>query len=529
MHTKLTVQCASFVAALIGSTASAFGAAPSFKRHDQRHEHEEQDHYRDQGAHPHEVRGPGVALQSRALLDKAGNTEFELTTGQLDSAALPPGNINEIKLRAKRPEGQREFEKEFEHLRQGGYAHYQLKGLVHNDLLNVRAEVGVESNRGVENNRGEEGHGEEGHQDVNLKLQDVVRYRPDVAVQKLDYPPVARPGTAVQFSATIAERMGDLGAHADCVLLVDGKQVDVASGIWVDAASVVTCRWSYSFSTSGLHTVAARIQNAVPGDYDPSNNEVGGQIQIQNPALIFYSSSAFESTTLTDKVVDTYASGLATVPDKHQHDSSTQSSQGRYFSGQIPSALNLPLKNVGYSDSSGGSALMAVNYSGLAADSTSPSTDPAYTTVSLIQRYDDTTQGWMTLQIYKNAATGAGLTTVDWSWDAGDVTYHSDGYCKSTAGGYRCVGGDYTLNFNNTATSGVRVALAANYSANVAVDDGTAYSAQPSMDLVSTPSTSTSQPLTCVRQPTGGPGMGKICTQSSTTSTSKSGNTARLQ
>jgi hypothetical protein len=505
MPTKLTVHCASFFAALIGSTASAFGAAPGFQRHDQGHQHEEQEHYRDRGAHPQEVRGPGVALQSRTLLDKAGTTDFELTTGQLDSAAVPPGNLNEIKLRAVRPEGQAKFEREFEHLRNGGYAHYALTGLAHGELVNVKTEVGVEGYRG-----------EEGHQDVELKLQDVVKYRPDIVVQKLDYPTVARPGTAVQFSATIAERMGDVGAHADCALLVDGKQVDAANGIWVDASSVVTCRWSYTFSTSGLHTVAARVQNTVPGDYDSSNNELGGQIQIQNPASIFYSSSAFESSRVTDSTVDYYASALATVPDKHQHDSSVQFSQGRYFSGQIPSALNLPLKTVGYSDSSGSTALMSVGYSNLPADSTSPSTDPAYTTMSLIERYDDTTKGWLWVRIYKNAATGAGLTTVDWSWDAGEATYHSDGFCKSTAGGYTCVNGDYTLNFNNTAATGARVALAANYAANVAVDDGTTYSAKPSMDLVST-SYSSGQPLTCQRQSLGGPGMGKICTQSSNT------------
>lgn len=517
MSTRMTVHCAAFVAALIGSTTSSFGAAPRFQRHDQQHDHEEQEHYRDQGAHPQEVQGPGVALQSRALLDKAGTTDFELTTGHLDSAAVAPGNINGIKLRAERPEGQKDFKREFEHLRNGGYAHYALTSLAHNELVNVKAEVDVEGYRG-----------EEGHEDVDLKLQDVVKYRPDIIVQKLDYPPVARPGTAVQFSATIAERMGDVGAHADCVLLVDGQQVDAANGIWVDAASVVTCRWSYTFSTSGMHTVGARVQNAVPGDYDPSNNELSGQIQIQNPAAIFYSSAAFESATVTDKTVDTYASALATVPDAHQHDSSVQSFQGRYFSGQIPSALNLPLKNVSYSDSSGGSALTTVGYSNLAADSTSPSTDPAYTTTSLIQRYDSTTKGWLTIQIYRNAATGAGLTTVDWSWDAGDATYHSDGYCKSTAGGYRCIGGDYTVNFNNTSTTGLRVALGSNYAANVAVDDGTNYSAQPSMDLASTTS-STSQPLTCQRLNVGGPGMGKICSQSSTTSTTRSGSAARLQ
>jgi hypothetical protein len=189
--------------------------------------------------------------------------------------------------------------------------------------------------------------------------------------------------------------------------------------------------------------------------------------------------------------------------------------------------VNLPLKSAGYSDSSGGAALLSVNYTNLAADRTIASDNAAYTTMSLIQRYDDTTKGWMTVRVYKSAATGAGLTTVDWSWDAGDATYHSDGYCKSSSI-YTCVGGDYTLNFNNTTTTGVRLALASNYAANVTVDDGTAYTAQPSMDLLTTSSTS-SQPQTCVRQNTGGPGMGKICTLSSVTSTSKGGSAARFQ
>lgn len=521
MFTKFTVQRASFVAALICSTTSAIAASPRFQRHDPRHENEEQEHYRDQGAHPQKATAKGIVLQSRALLDKAGTTYFELTTGQLDSTALPPGNINEVKLRAVRPEGKRgegkkEWQKEFEDLRNGGYVLFPLTGLAHNELLDVKAEVGVEGYRG-----------EEGHQDVNLKLQDVVKYRPDMVVQKLDYAAVARPGTAVQFSATIAEGMGDVGGHADCVLRVDGQQVDAAKGIWVDAAGVVTCRLSYTFPTSGMHAVSVRVENCCPADYDAANNELSGQIQIQNPAQIFYSSSAFESTTVTDKLVDTYASALATVPDKEQHDTSTQIWQGRYFSGQIPSAINLPLKNVGYSDSSGGSPLLSVNFSNLAADATTASDNALYTTMSVIQRYDDTTKGWMTVRVYRNAATGDGLTTVDWAWDAGDATYHSDGYCKSSSI-YTCIGGDYTLNRTTTTTTGLRVALAANYAANVAVDDGTQYTAQPSMDLVST-SASRSSPTVCVRQNTGGPGMGKICTTSSITSTSRSGSASKLQ
>src|ERR671937_31345 len=81
------------------------------------------DHYRDRGAKPSKAAALGVSAQSRALLDKSGKTDFELTTGQLDSSATPPGNVDEVKLRATRPDGKKMFEKEFEHLRGGGYFH----------------------------------------------------------------------------------------------------------------------------------------------------------------------------------------------------------------------------------------------------------------------------------------------------------------------------------------------------------------------------------------------------------------------
>src|SRR6202011_247460 len=142
-------------------------------------------------------------------------------------------------------------------LRAGGYFHYAFTGLGKGQLIDVKTEVGVEGYLG-----------QEGHQDVNLKLQDTVKYRPDIAVEKLDYPNMARPSTAVQLSATVAELKGDTGAHGDCLLKVDGTQVDACSGIWIDAASVVSCRFSYTFSTSGMHSVSVRFQNRAPTDYD---------------------------------------------------------------------------------------------------------------------------------------------------------------------------------------------------------------------------------------------------------------------
>jgi len=103
------------------------------------------------------------------------------------------------------------------------------------------------------------------------------------------------------------------------------------------------------------------------------------------------------------------------------------------------------------------------------------------------------------------------------------VTYVSEGYCHSTVGGYTCKGGDYVLNPPpDTTVWGAKVALGKNYAASVVLDDGTAYSAQPSMDLTST-TTSNVQPFSCTPMILVAPTMGKACSQSSSTTTMKSG------
>jgi hypothetical protein len=311
--------------------------------------------------------------------------------------------------------------------------------------------------------------------------------------------------------------------------------VDAAKAIWIDAASVVTCRTSYTFSAGGLHNVAVRVQHCVPGDYDELHKELGGQIQIQNPNNMFYSASASESTNVTETTVNYYNSAASTVPDRTDHSSSSVSTQGRFFYGQIPSALNLPLK-ASYADSSGGASLNSISFQNLLADSTKPvdPTDPKaafYTSVTTILRTDAVSFGNLNVKIYKNANTGAATTNVEWSWPAGAVTYHSDGYC-STAGGYLCVGGDYTPNTPGHSITqtfpmegyGPLVALKANYVASVVVDDGTSYSASPSMDLVPTaPRPPTTYPAVCTLT------WPKSCTQTSRTSTGKSGNAVLLQ
>jgi len=72
-------------------------------------------------------------------IGKDGKSDFELTTGKLGAGAVPPGNIDELEIVALRPglaattkgdrDDQEVFEKEYNHLRAGGYAHYQYTGL----------------------------------------------------------------------------------------------------------------------------------------------------------------------------------------------------------------------------------------------------------------------------------------------------------------------------------------------------------------------------------------------------------------
>src|SRR5919108_543974 len=146
------------------------------------------DHYRDRGAKPARAEQLGVSVRARALLDKSGKTDFELSTGPLDSgaaAAAARGNIDEVKVSA-RAWKKKVFEKEFEHLRAGGYFHHAWDGLLHGLYLDVKTHVS--------------GFGK-GKEDLPFKLGTQVLYRPDLAVQSLQYATVVRPNTVdITFS-----------------------------------------------------------------------------------------------------------------------------------------------------------------------------------------------------------------------------------------------------------------------------------------------------------------------------------------
>ncbi|HEX5870711.1 MAG TPA: hypothetical protein VFY65_09865, partial [Longimicrobium sp.] len=97
-----------------------------------------------------------------------------------------------------------------------------------------------------------------------------VMMRPDLSV-RVQAPSRVIAGKPVPLHATISELNGEVGAHADCRLLVDGTQQDAASGVWINAGGVVTCGFSHAFSP-GAHQVQVEVTGVSPDDWDEANN-----------------------------------------------------------------------------------------------------------------------------------------------------------------------------------------------------------------------------------------------------------------
>jgi len=491
-------------AALLAPAGGALAGRPVFHHHRADHDGEEADHASDRGAKPAKGTAGDLTLRSRFLLDKDGNTQFEISTAPFDVGAAPVGNISHVELRAIDPSRaagdddykdgdsgkEFRFRKEFEHLRDGGYFTRTFPGLPHG--LNIRVEA--------------KARGATRRDELEAKWVDVVHYRPDLVVTQVNAPSSAFVKSTLSITAPVIEHMGDLGAHADCALLIDDVQADIAPDMWVDANGSTTCRFTATFTAAGTHKLTVAAQNVRPGDYDTSNNALSQQITIINPIIPIYNASVTETTTVNSNTLDVYNVSTETTPDSHQVTSMTNVSQSRSFVGTIPSALSLsqPWK-VTYADHSGGKDLSSVEYPSVTLDASGNffDTDPVTGRQLAIMRSFD-------------ATTNTGSTNIGFLWPSTETTTFSQKTCTLTA--VNCTPGDFTV----TPTP-ANVVLADDYSADVVVDDGVPYSAHPSMALAPFGSTTPTTTGVCVNFRSGANKIGKRCLSTSTATFGKSG------
>lgn len=231
--------------------------------------HPNAEKYADRGAKPSTGRSGSAVVTSRALLARDGTTLIEATTGELDASATPPGQIAKAQLKTLTTSGDAIQTVNFNGLTGGGYWSTTTEGLLRNAPIQVQTNV-----RGIDQNR----------TDV-VTVEDTVKRRPDVAVSSIGAPAQAYLSQSFSVTAVVKELNGDVGARANCVLLVDGTQVDQANGIWVDAAGTVSCAFVTSIAATGTHTLEVQATDVTPGDWDSANNAASTTIEIVLPIV----------------------------------------------------------------------------------------------------------------------------------------------------------------------------------------------------------------------------------------------------
>jgi hypothetical protein len=222
-------------------------------------------------ADPYRVNKPAAAtgragnatLAARALMNKDGTTDVDITTGKLDSTAVAPGNISKVQIKTFNGDAEVQWTKNYSSLTSGGTLHYNFPELHRGQSIQTQANIEkIDKRTGV------------------VTLTNTVKLRPDLAVKGIDAPSKVQVGSSVVVSAMISEANGDVGARGDCKLFVDGNQVDQALGIWIDGADSVTCAFNYQFTTVGTHSLKVTVDNVVPSDWDSANNSASGTIEV---------------------------------------------------------------------------------------------------------------------------------------------------------------------------------------------------------------------------------------------------------
>ncbi len=220
-----------------------------------------------------------VTVTARALRAGDGTVTLEVTTGELDSEATPPGNLSKLLVKAldiENPDPDEPiWEENHNKLKGGGYWSTTYSDIARGQQLFVHANV-----RGII--RGT----------AVVKLTETVKSRPDLAVVEIDAPSESLVGDPVIVLATIAEMQQDVGATADCVFYVDGEEIDRADGIWVNAGDAVNCQFPATFGTAGTKELKVAVENVVPGDFDSSNNALTALIEVRERGNDFYWSAS---------------------------------------------------------------------------------------------------------------------------------------------------------------------------------------------------------------------------------------------
>jgi hypothetical protein len=199
----------------------------------------------------------GLTLESRTLLGRDGVAHVELTTGSFENGGAT-GTITKVQLKAGNETDN------FNALENDGRVTIQAAGLVRGQGVQIHGNVKSADGTATE----------------VVQVEEIVKLRPDLLVADISAPPQVLPNVSVTIRATIQERNGDVGARANCRLLVDGVESDRAEGIWVDAGGNVQCAFVHTFTAYGNANVQVFVDTTDPADWDDANNSASKTVEV---------------------------------------------------------------------------------------------------------------------------------------------------------------------------------------------------------------------------------------------------------
>lgn len=237
--------------------------------------------YADTGVKNATGRAGSASIEARALLNRDHTTTVEVTTGSFDGG-VAPGTIARVQVQV--PAGDGTIAKNFNDLDGGGTFRGDVSGAIGGDRIAVQANV-----RGIDPAR----------TDV-VEAEATVAMRPDLAVTGVVTPPNAILGNVGRIRGIIRELNGQVGARANCRLLINGVEVDRAENIWVDAGRTVQCAFAPILDTAGTMNATVVVDAVNPDDWDDSNNSHTEPFTVWNLLDEFYGWSATAKETRID-------------------------------------------------------------------------------------------------------------------------------------------------------------------------------------------------------------------------------------
>lgn len=429
---------------------------------------------------PGSGRSGNATLQARVLKSKDGSTLLELSTGVLDATLNTPGNIDKAQIKGFDSAGKQKFASNLNGLNAGGYQALGLPSLPRFLPVQVQANIS-----GIDNGT-----------DV-VTVNTAVRLRPDLTAENLLLPSRAQLHNPVNITATLKELNGDVGARANAVLYVDGQAVDRIEGLWVDAQGVVSAAFTHRFERIGTHQICVRLERVAPTDYDATNNDVNGSIQIVDPATpLNFSCNVMEVDTKYHWVnAGSYVSANGDPTTYGDWNSVYDSRRWDHYTNMTfskPQRVVFPLSAFTAVETTNGNLIASLEFNNIASDWNYDFNYGSYTHKSRgFSRYDPATflYVWIISSGGTDNITGQVLyynTIGYYQRYQGSVTYTSTVFGHEWFGtGYY----EYFSNYNDESSVGApRVPLGDTLNIRVAFKDaeGTLFEAVPFMNLQTT-------------------------------------------